>query len=145
VSGELTAPGLNLDVQDAEELKKNVQVILHSAADVRFERPLSEAFAINVEGTRNLLELAKSSPNMTVFLHVSTAFSHCNRTYIEDRIFAEETHLADATEMTAGAFKDMEAKPDFDRRAYLRNWPNSYTYTKVRWKSVELSFCNDFT
>jgi long-chain acyl-CoA synthetase len=68
VYGDLSEPGsLNVDVSD-------VTAIIHSAADVRFDRPLEGARAINVEGARKLVALARKAPKLERFVHVSTAY-----------------------------------------------------------------------
>jgi long-chain acyl-CoA synthetase len=51
-----------------------VRAIVHSAADVAFDRPLDEAREINVGGARRMVELAQQCPNLDRFVHVSTAY-----------------------------------------------------------------------
>jgi nucleoside-diphosphate-sugar epimerase len=57
-----------------EEVRREVGVVIHLAADTQFSRSLPEARAVNTEGTRRLLELAGDSPNPVRFAYVSTAF-----------------------------------------------------------------------
>jgi len=52
----------------------DVTAIVHSAADVRFDQPLEDARAINVEGVRRLVALARRAPALERFVHVSTAY-----------------------------------------------------------------------
>lgn len=40
VEGDLVEPGLGISENDRETLKKNVHVVFHSAATVRFDEPL---------------------------------------------------------------------------------------------------------
>jgi long-chain acyl-CoA synthetase len=65
--GDLAAGPLDVDMTD-------VRAIVHCAADVRFDRSLDDARAINVEGPRRLIELARSAPHLERFVHVSTAY-----------------------------------------------------------------------
>ncbi|MGH7571598.1 MAG: SDR family oxidoreductase [Gemmatimonadota bacterium] len=59
VQGELRAgPGLGLSAAVREELSDEVTDVLHCAAETRFTQPVEEARAINVGGTRSLLEFA---------------------------------------------------------------------------------------
>jgi nucleoside-diphosphate-sugar epimerase len=67
VSGDLSAGELDVDMTD-------VTAIVHSAADVRFDRPLEDAREINVGGPRRLIELARRAPALERFVHVSTAY-----------------------------------------------------------------------
>lgn len=74
--GDLTAPGLGLD-EAARELALGADEIIHGAASVAFDLPLDESRAINVEGTRRMLELAEESharKTLKRFTYVSTAY-----------------------------------------------------------------------
>ncbi|MEH3053659.1 MAG: SDR family oxidoreductase [Patulibacter minatonensis] len=48
--------------------------VIHCAASVSFTLPIEEQREINVDGTRRLLELAATFPNLERFMHVSTAY-----------------------------------------------------------------------
>jgi long-chain acyl-CoA synthetase len=63
--GDLTA---GIAAPEAE-----IDVVCHCAASISFELPLEEAREINVEGTRAMLELARSV-GARRFVHVSTAY-----------------------------------------------------------------------
>lgn len=52
----------------------DISQVIHCAASVSFTLPIEEQREINVEGTRRLLELAKTFPNLERFVHVSTAY-----------------------------------------------------------------------
>jgi alcohol-forming fatty acyl-CoA reductase len=47
-------------------LINNVQIVLHAAADVRFDQTLKKAIEVNVRGTRDLLRLTKNIKNIEV-------------------------------------------------------------------------------
>ncbi|MDQ8045794.1 MAG: SDR family oxidoreductase, partial [Solirubrobacteraceae bacterium] len=51
----------------------DVTTVIHCAASVSFVLPIDEQRAINVEGTRRLLDAAAKLPNLERFMHVSTA------------------------------------------------------------------------
>lgn len=73
--GNLTQPLLGLDTPVYDELRKNVEYIVHCAGDVSFNALDRErVFRNNVEGTRNLLMFAEACPNLRCFVHVSTAY-----------------------------------------------------------------------
>jgi thioester reductase-like protein len=57
----------------ARELAR-VTHVLHCAAAVAFDQPLGDARAINVEGTRAVLDLAARAPRLERVVHVSTAY-----------------------------------------------------------------------
>ena len=77
VAGDLLEPGLGLSPRRRDELAEHVDEVIHSAASVSFSLPLAEARAINVAGTRRVLELAawiQRRSGLHRFAHVSTAF-----------------------------------------------------------------------
>jgi long-chain acyl-CoA synthetase len=78
VAGDLLQPGLGLDPRRRDELAEHVDEVIHAAASVSFGLPLAEARAVNVEGTRRMLELATlvsaRGSGLRRFAHVSTAY-----------------------------------------------------------------------
>ena len=77
VAGELTEPGLGLDERRAHELACEVSTVVHSAASVSFTLPLDEARAVNLEGTRRVVEFAEMAQDcggLDRYGHVSTAY-----------------------------------------------------------------------
>lgn len=75
--GDVERPGLGLDRRRRDELAAEVGEIVHAAASVSFTLPLARARAINVEGTRRMLELADrcaARGSLRRFAHVSTAY-----------------------------------------------------------------------
>jgi thioester reductase-like protein len=77
LAGELTAPRLGLDRSRWERLAGRVTTIVHGAASVSFSLPLDQARAINVEGTRRMLDLAERGRELGVlehYAHISTAY-----------------------------------------------------------------------
>jgi thioester reductase-like protein len=75
--GDLCRPGLGLTAVRREQLAEAVTDVVHCAASISFELPLREAREINVEGTRQLLELAALAQcrgGLRSFSHVSTAY-----------------------------------------------------------------------
>jgi thioester reductase-like protein len=77
VAADMTAPDLGLTEAERMRLAERVTKIVHSAASVSFTLPLAEARAINLEGTRRMLELAelaRSHGGLECYAHISTAF-----------------------------------------------------------------------
>ena len=76
-AADLTAPGLGLDAAVRDRLAARVSTIVHSAASVSFALPLEEARAINLEGTRRMLEFASCTQErggLRRYAHISTAY-----------------------------------------------------------------------
>jgi long-chain acyl-CoA synthetase len=77
VAADLLAPRLGLAPARAAELATRVTTIVHSAASVSFTLPLCEARAINLEGTRRMLDFAGcvcEQGGLDRYGHVSTAY-----------------------------------------------------------------------
>jgi thioester reductase-like protein len=77
VAGDLLLPGVGLHPRRRDEIATHVDEVIHSAASVSFTLPLADARAINVEGTRRVLELAgdvHACAGLRRFAHVSTAY-----------------------------------------------------------------------
>lgn len=72
ILGDVRQPLLGLDRRTAKELARTVNVIVHAAAQTSFHATWSEACAVNVEGTRNVLELGRRFRQLSQFLLVST-------------------------------------------------------------------------
>lgn len=75
VRADLERPALGLDA--TEEIAEAVTDVVHGAASVSFELGLPESRAINVEGTRRMLELAalcRRRGGLRSFSYVSTAY-----------------------------------------------------------------------
>ncbi len=76
-AADMTAPGLGLDRRERDEIAERVTTIVHSAASVSFSLGLDESRAINLEGTRRMLELAgaaQSRGGLDHYGQVSTAY-----------------------------------------------------------------------
>ena len=57
VAGDIERSGLGLSEDTAERLRHEVTTVVHCAASVSFDLPLEESRRVNVEGTRNMVEL----------------------------------------------------------------------------------------
>ena len=91
VQGDITRDALGIDHRVARRLAATPTIVVHCAADVIFSRSLDEARRTNVEGTRNVLELASSFPHARV-VFVSTAFAVGRRT----GVIADDDRATDA-------------------------------------------------
>jgi thioester reductase-like protein len=74
VTGDISEPGLALSLADTTLAREQTTRAFHLAAvyDLAVEREL--ALRVNVGGTRNVLEFARSMPHLRHFHHVSTCY-----------------------------------------------------------------------
>ncbi|NXO00099.1 FACR1 reductase, partial [Rhinopomastus cyanomelas] len=128
VMSDLTQPELDLSESIKKELIDCINIIFHCAATVRFNETLRDALQLNVIATQQLLFLAQRMKNLEVFMHVSTAFAHCNQKHIDEIIYpppVDPRKLIDSLEwMDDGLVNDITPK-------LLRDRPNTYIYTKA--------------
>ncbi|XP_025200204.1 putative fatty acyl-CoA reductase CG5065 [Melanaphis sacchari] len=85
--GDCSQADLGLSIEDLNTLIKEVNVIFHSAATVRFDERLDIAIGINVIGAREVVKLAQKLEDLVSYLHVSTAFSNCHNKRIEEKFY----------------------------------------------------------
>src|SRR5690242_8007259 len=58
VFADVQLPGLGMKAADADALRRRVAVIVHAAANTRFNAPLEESRRANCLGTRHVLDFA---------------------------------------------------------------------------------------
>jgi fatty acyl-CoA reductase len=66
VQGDLTQEGLGISAQSREELCREVSILFHAAATVRFNENLKLALQTNVIGTQEVVDLCKEMPLLAV-------------------------------------------------------------------------------
>jgi len=59
VRGDVTMPRCGLKAEEWDEIVRSATCLIHGAATIRFDHSLSEARAVNVNGTESSLELAR--------------------------------------------------------------------------------------
>ncbi|XP_017083272.1 fatty acyl-CoA reductase wat [Drosophila eugracilis] len=133
ISGDCSLPGLGISPDERETILENVNIVLHSAATVRFDEKLKMAIAINVHGTKEIIKLAKEIVNLKALVHVSTAFAHCNLRHIQEKFYS-------GTMSGENAFKLSECLDEHTLNTLtptiIKGYPNTYTFTKVLAENV---------
>jgi thioester reductase-like protein len=77
VAADLERPGLGLGAAARDRLAGEASLVVHCAASIAFDLPLEEARRVNVEGTREVLDLAREAAGRGALervVHVSTAY-----------------------------------------------------------------------
>lgn len=140
VNGDCGIKGLGLSEKDRNLLLADVTIVFHLAATVRFDEKLKNALATNVQSVADILDLCKRMPNLKSFVHVSTAYANCYAERINESFydlpisFDELTVLAETLpeESLEGVISHV-----------LRQWPNTYTFTKAIAEAVIREKCGD--
>lgn len=66
VCGDVAAPELGMSAADREMLQREVTIVVHAAATIRFDEPLKKAVMLNTRGTKLVLELAAQMKKLKV-------------------------------------------------------------------------------
>lgn len=74
LEGDITKKNLGLNKQSIDLLKNEIEEIFHCAAITEFNYPLQEIRKVNVEGTKNILDLALECKRFKKVSHISTAY-----------------------------------------------------------------------
>ena len=134
VAGDVQQPGLGLDPKTYARLCREVDVVVHSAASVSFTLGLEESRAINVGGTRNVIDFALDCDDIERFTYVSTAYVAGTH----PGTFREE-QLVEGQE-----FRNAYERSKFEAERMLRSyglwwhWPTSRSSSaKTPWWSPE--------
>src|ERR671915_1764913 len=70
VAGDIEEPGRGL----TPDLTEDITRVIHCAASVSFDLSLEDSRRVNVEGTRNVLDVARRCPRLERLSYVSTAY-----------------------------------------------------------------------
>jgi thioester reductase-like protein len=74
VAGDITQPNLGLTPADLDLVRQQTTRVFHLAALYDLAVPREPAMRVNVGGTRNVIEFARSLPSLRHFHHVSTCY-----------------------------------------------------------------------
>jgi len=121
-----------------EQLKKEVQVIIHSAATIGFTERLDYAINLNVYGTLRCLRFAKQCEKLLCFTHISTAYTNSNLksgTKVEESFYPLKLPGGEDVEDFCERVRKLGDKPEEiekvnDKLLAFTKYPNTYTVTK---------------
>lgn len=133
IAGDCSIAGLGLSITDRQKLISTINIVLHVAATVNFNEHIKLAYSINVNATKDILDLAKEMTNLKSIVHVSTAYSNCNRNKIEEKIYDIPVNFSDVETVLD---KMSKQESELCTQKLLGEWPNTYTFTKALAESV---------
>ncbi|ERL90271.1 fatty acyl-CoA reductase wat [Dendroctonus ponderosae] len=133
IAGDCSIAGLGISITDRQRLISNINVILHVAATVNFNEHIKLAYNINVNGTKDLINLAREVQNLKSVVHVSTAYANCHLREIDEKLYEYPVKYSDVE----NALEKMTVEQsDLCTPKLLGQWPNSYTFTKALAESL---------
>lgn len=132
IEGNTRELHVGISETDRNDIIENVDIMIHAAADVRFDNTLKELCLINLRGTREMLELAKNCKKLQMFAYISTAFSHCDRKFIEEKFYDAPID----PELMIKIAEKYEEMGDAETLNIITEnlvspWPNTYSFSKA--------------
>lgn len=97
VKGDVGALGLGIASEMLEHLK-DVSVVFHSAASVRFDDILQSAIILNTRGTHEVIKFALTLHKLASFVHVSTTYCYPDQRFLDEKVKQEDKLLSETTE-----------------------------------------------
>ncbi|XP_055319042.1 putative fatty acyl-CoA reductase CG5065 [Sitodiplosis mosellana] len=128
ICGDITLHQLGISESDQALLCRNVSVVFHSAATVKFDEKLELSVKINMLGTKRLVELCHRMMNLDALVHVSTAYCNCDRTEIQEVIYPTPYDPANIINLISWLPEDVLDKLT---PSLIGKRPNTYTFTKA--------------
>lgn len=127
IRGDIKEPDLKLDTDTAQLLVDEVNVIFHCAASVRFDESLSDAVILNTRGTQKLIQLASKMKNLNAYVHVSTAFSNSNESFIKECVYHP---ICDYNEVIQACENEDISVMLSVEKLVSKIYPNTYVFSK---------------
>lgn len=127
LEGDVNMEKLGLSENAKQHIISEVSVVIHGAATLRLEAKLKDAITMNVHGTARVLDICKNIKNLKAFIHVSTAFCHCDTEVMEERVYDVPVLPEDVMRITE--WMD-DSVLDIITPRLLQPHPNTYTYSK---------------
>ncbi|VVC44765.1 Male sterility, NAD-binding,NAD(P)-binding domain,Fatty acyl-CoA reductase, C-terminal [Cinara cedri] len=127
MEGDLGQPNLGLSAENREILINEVSVVFNGAASLRLEAGMKDAIKYNTTGTKYVLDLAVEMKHLVSFVHLSTAFCHCEYETLDETTYPSPASPQDV-------MRTVEWMDDYTLEMItprlLGPHPNCYTYSK---------------
>lgn len=72
LEGDVNDPNIGLSEETLNKLYNEVNIVVHSAATVRFTEELKISSHLHITGTHNVIQVAKKIKNLDIFVHLSS-------------------------------------------------------------------------
>lgn len=138
INGDMMEIGLGMSIKD-KDLIKNVSIIFHSAATVRFDESLKNAVLMNTRGTWEVMKIAETLKNIKAIMHVSTTYSNVHLNTVKEEIYPAIADWRKTIEICE-KFNDDELLHLTDH--YTNFMPNTYVFSKNLAENVSNDYRN---
>ncbi|MCD9644463.1 hypothetical protein HAX54_032681, partial [Datura stramonium] len=152
VPGDIACDSLGISSELKDQMCREIDIIVNSAATTRFDERYDTAISVNVLGAMHVLKFSKQCSKLKMLLHISTAYvcGEKEGLILEKPLNYGETlngssHLDIQAEqkLVEEALKDLQHRNATEKevtlamrvlgieRARLHGWPNTYSFTKA--------------
>ncbi|KAJ8978355.1 hypothetical protein NQ317_002664 [Molorchus minor] len=139
ILGDVVELDLGLNPDDRKLLIKEVNIVYHIAASVRFDDSLRHAVIMNVRGTREVIGLCKGMQNLDVLVHFSTTYCHTDKKTVDEIIYPPHADWQKTIEI-------VEKGDPFTLQVMgekiIKPHPNTYTFSKSLAETVVQDLCD---
>uniref|UniRef100_A0A336LKJ3 Fatty acyl-CoA reductase n=1 Tax=Culicoides sonorensis TaxID=179676 RepID=A0A336LKJ3_CULSO len=140
IDGDLQKLDLGMSVENQRLVIESAEIVIHAAADVRFDQVIKTAVETNVRGTRELCRLAEKIRNLMAIVYVSTAYSHCPKRDIEEKFYDAPSNPDNMIGLVENLDDESEKLFNSVTNELIKPWPNTYVYTKALSEDVVRKF-----
>ncbi|CAN4108085.1 unnamed protein product [Withania somnifera] len=164
VPGDIACDSLGISSEQKDEMCREIDIIVNSAATTRFDERYDTAIGVNVLGAMHILKFSKQCSKLRMLLHISTAYvcGEKEGLILEKPLNYGETlngisnlDIQVEQELVEEALKDLQVRHATEKevtlamrvlgieRATLHGWPNTYTFTKAMGEMLLGNFKED--
>lgn len=108
IRGDITVEGFGISAESMAELSSEVSVVFNSAATVRFTEPIEAAVKNNIYSIEQLIRVCDQLEKLQAIVHISTAYSNCDRRDTIREIFYESPIPAVRLSEALGKIREIE-------------------------------------
>ena len=132
IDGDVCFPNLKLSHSDLQRVTKEVNIVYHSAATIRFTEPLKTASRLHILGTDHVVQVCKALQNFEILVHVSSIASWSTHESLEEMIPAPPLDpLPFASKIEAMHVNEVEKiEKQMIGKFEENKWLNTYSLTK---------------
>lgn len=130
VEGDLSEINLGISDENMKEIIKSVEIVFHVAADVTFDKQLTDAINNNLIGTREMLKIAEQLENFQSFVYMSTAYSNSVYPDTVEKFYSAPINPEKLIQLVEQSDENMLDVINIMSMKIIRPWPNTYSFTK---------------
>lgn len=131
VKGDLSEINLGISDANLKIIIKSVQIVFHVAADVTFDKLLTDAIKNNLIGTREMLKIVEQLENLESFVYMSTAYSNSVYPNTKEKFYTAPINPEMIIKLVEQSDENMIDVINIMSSRIIHPWPNTYSFTKA--------------